>query len=372
MQLIYFSPVPWQSFTQRPHEFVRWFYEKYERDVLWINPYPTRLLRSGDWRRPHSVGTQASTLRWLQVIQPHALPVEPLPSGTSINHGLFWLRLLDTIQSFARAEPFAIVIGKPSALALLALRSVNPDWSLYDAMDNFPAFYSGISAIAMTKLERDLIERVHSVWASSSHTLERIRGFGAQPTLARNACSARVLSTLRKNTPDIFTLGYVGTIGDWFDWDCVFALAEANTDIRIQIIGPLFQPPSSTFPANVSIKPSLNHEAALKLFEQFSAGLIPFKKNFLTAAIDPVKYYEFRAAGLPIISTRFGEMQYRNHHDGVYFFEDNIDSSQLINQCRQFVGNSATIEKFLRFNDWSYRFDAAMFENATDSDAQLK
>ena len=28
MQLVYFSPVPWASFAQRPHKFVEWFHAR--------------------------------------------------------------------------------------------------------------------------------------------------------------------------------------------------------------------------------------------------------------------------------------------------------------------------------------------------------
>ena len=360
MRLIYFSPVPWQSFTQRPHEFVRWFHAKYNREILWVNPYPTRLPKLEDWRRPHKVGKQTSTPRWLQVLQPRALPIEPLPSGASINYHLFWSELLDSIHCFAKAESTAVAVGKPSALALLALKSLQPAWSLYDAMDNFPAFYSGISANAMAKLECKLIGHVHSIWTSSSHTFERIQTLGAHPTLVKNACSSQLISGLKRNMPETFTIGYVGTIGEWFDWERVLSLAETNAEISVQIVGPIFNSPQKTLPSNISIKPPLPHEAALKLFEQFSAGFIPFKENSLTAAVDPVKYYEFHAAGLPVISSRFGEMRSRNHRDGVYFFEDYPDSSHLITQCQRFFQSNDSIEEFLRFNDWSYRFDTAM------------
>lgn len=43
MQLVYLSPLPWDSFSQRPHQFVEWFHNKHGGEVLWIDPYPTRL-----------------------------------------------------------------------------------------------------------------------------------------------------------------------------------------------------------------------------------------------------------------------------------------------------------------------------------------
>ena len=57
-----------------------------------------------------------------------------------------------------------------------------------------------------------------------------------------------------------------------------------------------------------------------------SAGIIPFKVNRLTAAVDPIKYYEYRAAGLPVISTEFGEMRQRRADPRIC----------LVNRCTDF------------------------------------
>ena len=34
--------------------------------------------------------------------------------------------------------------------------------------------------------------------------------------------------------------------------------------------------------------------------------------------MDPVKYYEYRGMGLPVLTTRFGQMASRTRADGVY------------------------------------------------------
>jgi glycosyltransferase involved in cell wall biosynthesis len=37
----------------------------------------------------------------------------------------------------------------------------------------------------------------------------------------------------------------------------------------------------------------------------FRVGLIPFRRTPLTEAVNPVKLYEYAAAGIPCVSTRF-------------------------------------------------------------------
>ena len=79
---------------------------------------------------------------------------------------------------------------------------------------------------------------------------------------------------------------------------------------------------------NYLIKP-FTPSQVLDALATFDIGLIPFKINELTASVDPVKYYEYRAAALPILSSRFGDMALRNSDDGVYFFES-MQAGQLM------------------------------------------
>jgi hypothetical protein len=59
------------------------------------------------------------------------------------------------VKSFADGQQAMLVIGKPSLLAqdLMA----GPSWQrvVYDAMDDFPAFFGGLSRVAMAAREED-------------------------------------------------------------------------------------------------------------------------------------------------------------------------------------------------------------------------
>jgi hypothetical protein len=92
---------------------------------------------------------------------------------------------------------------------------------------------------------------------------------------------------------------------------------------------------------------------------QFNAGLIPFVENSLTACVDPIKYYEYRALGLPVLSSAFGEMARRRGHDGVYLIDRNANMTELVSEA---LANCATTESTAHFrmnNSWERRFDQA-------------
>jgi len=371
-QLIYFSPVEWESFAQRPHKFVEWFQTRHGGNVLWIEPYPTRLpnLRDLLSRRPsHQAKQKKEVPPWIQVVRPGGYPIEPLPFGALVNRFASWRKVKEKIRSFVeRADPL-IVVGKPSQLAIDILKKYPGCRSAYDAMDDFPSFYRGISQISMRKREDELVGLVDSVWTSSTALYHRWKPRHGAVRLVRNALDdSRLPAVMRAREVDgrkVF--GYVGTVARWFDWDWIAALAEARLRDEVRIIGPIIGTEKPPLPANVVFMPQCEHAEAIQKMAQFDVGLIPFRRTPLTESVDPIKYYEYRALGLPVISTDFGEMSHRRNETGV------------------FVGGKESVEKlaglaiahfdpkyfrhlFISSNSWTTRF--GNLELVTSGDVQ--
>jgi hypothetical protein len=92
--------------------------------------------------------------------------------------------------------------------------------------------------------------------------------------------------------------------------------------------------------------------------QSFSVGLIPFKQTDLTASVDPIKYYEYRALGLPVISTSFGEMTLRGKQNGVFLVSDQSNLLNVVEQALAYESNKNEIQQFRNENAWGARFDA--------------
>jgi len=330
VKLIYFSPVPWESITQRPHEFVNFFHARTSAAVIWVDPYPTRLPQFRDlFRLKNQEKNNSRELpHWLTVLHASCLPVEPI----------WWLRFVNLwffsrlLRRFSYNSVDYVVIGKPSLLALYTLEKLQPAISLYDAMDDFPEFYSGISAKSMAKVEFKIGNAAKKVIVSSTNLRKKFRDFGIETQLILNACSAGNINKIKQENIELETkkiLGYVGTIAQWFDWDFVCALANSNLNFDVHLIGPVIGTLPVYLPPNIKIFPPVNHEIAIQLMVKFHAGLIPFKRDRLTNCVDPIKYYEYKACGLPIISSDFGEMSYRKDEAGVYIIDSISDLKNL-------------------------------------------
>jgi hypothetical protein len=362
MRLIYLSPVPWRSFSQRPHELVRYFHATTGGKVLWIDPYPGRFPALSDVlnRRPQTGAEDSNGANWLTVVKPRALPIEPLPFSSAINR-LFWYKMESAVDSFLDSHT-VLGIGKPTTLALHLLSKQCFKSSFYDAMDNYPAFYRGWSRVSMAHRESMTIKRVSTILTSSSALHSRLGHMAPDVRLVLNACATERLPELpnkrplRKNKQQI--AGYVGTIGNWFDWALVIALATSHPNTIFRLIGPLYGRPPA-LPSNICLEPALAHNEALLAMVQFDIGLIPFKKTSLTSSVDPIKFYEYRALGLPVVSSAFGEMTLRRRCEGVYLLESNSDMADVVDRALMHSTSLESTTQFRKDNSWQNRFNQA-------------
>jgi len=361
MRLVYLSPVPWASFAQRPHKFVEWFRKRIGEEVLWIDPYPTRFPALSDFKRLYlpELRTDYEQPSWLQVVKPANVPLEPLPGSGWLN-ALMWRQVFRQLDRFVSRHAALLVIGKPSVLALATLKKFHWGQSIYDAMDDFPAFYEGLSRIALRRREEQLARRVSDIWVSSTALRRRWNDLRPDVQLVHNGLdlSALPISKTPPRSSEQKVFGYVGTVANWFDWDWVCALAEARPKDEIRLIGPVFEPSIRKLPQNISLLPACNHAVALRAMLEFDVGLIPFKRKELTASVDPIKYYEYRALSLPVLSTDFGEMCCRSDVPGVFISQSDSDAASLAEAALRFERDSEGARAFALQNAWEARFDA--------------
>lgn len=362
MKLIYLSPVHWSSYEQRPHFMVRYLVEKVGfKAVMWLNPVPLRLPEWSDFRKWGTVyDQQTAPCARVVVVNVPVLPVEPLPFINRIND-IFYKVILKRAKAFVADGPFATGFGKPGRLPIYLLDKLQgAKTTFYDAMDDFPEFYHGIARRKVADWEEELAARVGRIIVSSSWLAEKFSSFrsGRDPVMLKNACKPHGISGVglsRQGGPPV--LGYVGSMGRWFDWDLVCEIAKVNSDLEIHLVGPLFIDSIGSLPANVKLFPPCRHQDTARYMQTFSAGLIPFLRNSLTRGVDPVKFYEYRAMGLPVVSTAFGEMTRRGAKDRVYFVERGNCRAGVMDALK--VAASISMEETRAFrskNSWEKRF----------------
>jgi glycosyltransferase involved in cell wall biosynthesis len=103
-------------------------------------------------------------------------------------------------------------------------------------------------------------------------------------------------------------LGFFGLIRDWVDLDLLAAVARRRPDWHFVLIGDSAHDLSAYRPlANMHFLGRKPYAELPAYCRQFDLGLVPFKINELTDAVNPIKLREYLAAGLPVISTPLPE-----------------------------------------------------------------
>ncbi len=123
---------------------------------------------------------------------------------------------------------------------------------------------------------------------------------------------------------------------DWFDADLVNALTDELPEVDFVLIGP-----------EKEIRPKLQARKILHLlgrrpFEALSSylhhadvGIIPFNRTKhpnLVNAINPLKLYEYTACGLPVVATRWDELE-QIHPPATYATTRKNSSPPLTSAC---------------------------------------
>ncbi|EIG9086111.1 glycosyltransferase [Serratia nevei] len=316
MKIVYLSAVPWLSISQRPHFFAKYALTHATQELLWIEPYPSRFPTLADLT-PGRHAPEPAGLNLIGGLQLTRLgfvaPVEPIPALFKLlNHGKI-KKTIDDIKNFI-SEDTILVIGKPCLLANMLIKQFKWRQVWYDAMDDFPSFYSGISKKNTANLEKKIALQVDRIFCSSHALIEKFSSIAPHKTmLVLNACSDDIQKiNLPEPSNKQVTFGYIGTIASWFDWNWVIELATKNPEKIINLVGPRKTKTPENLPKNIILEPAIPHPRVMEKISTFDYVIIPFLQNDITKYVDPVKFYEYRLAGKIILSTPFGEMLW--HH----------------------------------------------------------
>jgi hypothetical protein len=107
-------------------------------------------------------------------------------------------------------------------------------------------------------------------------------------------------------------LGYMGTIGEWVDFDALIGLAKARPEWSIVLIGPLTVQRFASVLAGIPNLHWLGEKGYGELpgyLGHFDVCLIPFEVNAFTQKIYPTKFHQYLGAGKPVVSSDLPDLK---------------------------------------------------------------
>ncbi|ASJ71619.1 glycosyltransferase family 4 protein [Granulosicoccus antarcticus] len=106
-------------------------------------------------------------------------------------------------------------------------------------------------------------------------------------------------------------VGYVGNLRDRIDWMLLHDVVSAMPDVSFVFLGPSDDTPNAVSlakHANVHMLGVLPYDDLPRWLSHFDVGMMPHINNRLTERMNPLKIYNYFAAGLPIVASEVNNL----------------------------------------------------------------
>ncbi len=294
--------------------------------VLWVNYHASRTpsASASDLRyMARKLGQVFGGLRKarenLYVLTPLVLPLPGSGWARRLNRRIL-IRQIGRALAKVRHGPVQVWSFTPDISYLLG--HFGEEKVVYYCVDDFASF-SGYDKEQVLRDEADLCRRADLVVTTSQALQEAKAPLNPNTILVTHGVDYEHFSrAVREDLPvpeDMKAiphpiLGFFGLIRDWVDLDLLGEVARLRPDWHIVLIG------DSTVDlgpyrgiANMHFLGRRPYEDLPAYCKGFDVGLIPFKVNELTRAVNPIKLREYLAAGLPVVSTPMPEVKLYSH-----------------------------------------------------------
>ena len=202
-----------------------------------------------------------------------------------------------------------LIAGLPHAIDLLP----HVSWSgvVYHCADEYRSA-SGFPP-TLPELERELVMAADVVVVTAEALLPERRALNQRTYWVPNGAEVEHFAAARaEQTPLAEELrdlprpvvGFVGALAEWFDERLVAHAARALPDWSFVLVGPgRERVPALLWLPNVRVLGPRPYERLPGYLKGFDAAIIPFRDSELARKADPIKFYEYLAAGLPVVAT---------------------------------------------------------------------
>lgn len=164
-----------------------------------------------------------------------------------------------------------------------------------------------------------------------------------------------------KNIPDPIVL-YVGMIDTRVDFQLIKTTAQKLPEISFVFAGPFSEGiRPQNLPDNIYFLGSFPHKEIPHLMSSAKAGLIPFnikKQMGRIEGIRPLKLFEYFAAGIPVISSRWPELEEMD--SPAWLYDDEESFITFVNKAVNKSHETDIFQSFSEGHDWKNKFDLFM------------
>jgi glycosyltransferase involved in cell wall biosynthesis len=357
--------VPWGGATARPQHFARglarlgWNVLYVNPQISWLSPVKNKALRSQLVPSQPVLKVLDDEFKGQLIV---LAPIAGLPFANMYRTVNRWNQrlLAHQIHSAARG-PYLLLPMLPNSVDLIP--HLAPLATVYDCVD-FHSQFGGLSRPAVIEqMERELVYQSRVVFATADKLRQRLATHHADVRLLPNAGEVQHFAKAKQvaahpklNDIPRPRIGFVGGIGSWVDLDFIALLAQARPHVHIVLIGPV-----ETDVGGLASLPNV-HLLGLQPYAElpqflagFDATLVTFRRSELAQSVNPVKVYEYLAAGKEVIATPIHELL--KMEELLWIAETADEGAAALDRILQGEKrcDDAVREAFLQQNSWDAR-----------------
>jgi glycosyltransferase involved in cell wall biosynthesis len=296
--------------------------------VLYVESLGLRPLRRGGgdlgrvWQRlRHGLRPPRRVRAGVWVWSPLVLPGASHPLARWLNRQVLRLGLAIARMGLGFRRDWLWTYN-PKTLAVLAPAPYRR--LIYHAVDAIQA-QPAMPAAEIVAWEQQLCRRADAVFVTSPQLLSSLAPFNPHtffyPNVADGAHFGRALSPDLTVPPDLAALpgprlGFVGAISAYkLDLALLETLARRQPGWSFVLIGPVGEGDPQTDVAalrqlaNVHFLGVRNYDQLPAYLKGLDLGLLPLQRNPYTQAMFPMKFFEYLAAGRPVVATAINALQ---------------------------------------------------------------
>ena len=153
---------------------------------------------------------------------------------------------------------------------------------IYDCMDNFEALYPDQKkASRVLEWEKRLISRSDIIFVTATKLLQKIRTLmpDKNVVLIRNGSQNKVIAEpCEPRLQQKYSIGYFGTIAEWFDFDLLRKSLKKYSNIEYHLIGPMAKPYEQEH-QGIVLEGIVPHHRLYEVTRDYSCFIMPFIIN---------------------------------------------------------------------------------------------
>lgn len=351
--ILYISLWPWDDLWQRPQHIALNLSNTY--NVIFTSAIPFKS-KNGKFKIFNKTNINKISDS-LKIISYHFYPSYIIKFLKYFNY-YSWLISIKQYLNNSNTKFDILWVSSPDHLFFCD--KFKPKIIIYDCMDNFGMFDKNL-----IPLENELFKIANIVFTSAFLIKLNAINYNSNVHLVPNAVDVKhfsnALTGKLKEPIDLLDItgnkiGFYGNLGTWLDYSIIKNIAE-NTTYSIVLIGSLNSEDAKkvTKLKNVYFLGEKPYSILPNYLAHINLWILPFLDNDLTKSVDPVKIYEYLAAGRDVVASPLPSLiQHKKYITITTPEKFTLEVSNFINQPKN-IFERLIISKQMEEHTWAAR-----------------